>query len=194
MIDRFQVSNPHPGRGESGEIWSFFRAQVDRGIGWANTNDLKPLVLELDGGKVALAALAGRLEALQRKRKAMALREPVGLHYGVIDQDKPVDARIQIRGDRAKLGQPAVRRNLEILGGEKLTRPAESGRLELARWLTRDSNPLMPRVMVNRVWRGHFGRGLVATENDFGVRGEQPSHPELLDWLASRFREAKFSG
>ena len=193
VIDRFQVSNPHPGRGKWGEIWSFFRAQVDRGIGWANSNDLKPLVLELDGGKVALAAMSRRLEALERKRKALALREPVGLHYGVIDRDKPMDARIQIRGDRAKLGQPAVRRNLEILGGEKLTRPAESGRLELARWLTRDSNPLMPRVMVNRVWRGHFGRGLVATENDFGVRGEQPSHPELLDWLASRFREAKFS-
>jgi len=193
VIDRFHLSNPHPGVGESGDVWSFFRAQVDRGAVWAGTTDLKPLILELDGDKDALAGMARRLEVLERHRKALALREPVGMHYGAIDRDKPADARIQVRGDRAKLGEAVVRRNLEILGGEKLTRPTGSGRLELAGWLTRDSNPLMPRVMANRIWRGHFGRGLVATENDFGVRGERPSHPELLDWLASRFLEAKFS-
>ena len=193
VLGWFQQTDSRPERQQLGGTWSFFRAEVDRGAGWARKSDLKPLVVDLADGRKELARLTERLEALGRKRDLLELREPVGMHYGAIDQDKPADARIQVRGDRAKLGETVVRRNLEILGSEKLTRPARSGRLDLAHWLTRDSNPLMPRVMVNRIWSGHFGQGLVATENDFGVRGERPSHPDLLDWLASRFRDQKFS-
>jgi hypothetical protein len=100
----------------------------------------------------------------------------------------PADARIQRKGDNKNLGEIAPRGFLKILGGARL--PAKvtgSGRLELANWIADANNPLTARVMVNRVWLHHFGRGLVSTPNDFGKRGAAPTHPELLDYLAARF-------
>ena len=161
--------------------------------------DLKRKRSALDGKSIVppitpAADLADRLKKLDAEiataaklRATEAAKEAYPVAYGV-SEDKPVNARIQLRGEPGKLGDEVPRRFLEILGGDPVPASATgSGRLELATWLTRPTNPLTPRVFVNRVWQWHFGQGLVTTPSDFGLRGEPPSHPELLDWLASEF-------
>lgn len=143
-----------------------------------------------------LQAKADIEEAQARQRKLDHEREEERFEkvYGVSDKEKPADAKVHLKGDPGKPG-PVVRRGfLTILGGQKLPEGAVgSGRLELAGWLTDPSNPLTARVMVNRIWQHHFGKGLVQTPNDFGSRGKPPTHPDLLDYLASRFVEGGWS-
>ena len=134
-----------------------------------------------------LKKLDADIAAATKLRDAEAAKELYPVAYGV-SEDKPVNARIQLRGEPEKPGDEVPRRFLEVLGGDKLPAGStNSGRLELANWLTRPSNPLTARVFVNRVWQWHFGAGLVPTPSDFGLRGEPPTHPELLDWLTSEF-------
>lgn len=107
--------------------------------------------------------------------------------------------QVFVRGNPAVLGDWAARSFLQILTGEEPTTDPEKakqqqfGRLELAEAIADPNNPLTARVIVNRVWRAHFGRGLVETPSNFGRSGESPSHPELLDWLALRFIENGWS-
>ncbi|MCY2976712.1 MAG: DUF1553 domain-containing protein [Planctomycetota bacterium] len=107
--------------------------------------------------------------------------------YAVIDANKPKNAKLQIRGEQSNGAAEVPRGFLQVLGGQKLSADTRgSGRLELADWIASKDNPLTTRVIVNRLWHHHFGRGIVTTTNDFGSRGGLPSNPELLDWLADR--------
>jgi hypothetical protein len=130
----------------------------------------------------------------REKQKSLAQSYPTFAKAYAVTEGKPVDARIMVRGEPQTLGPTVPRGFLTILGGQKL--PADekgSGRLELAEWITDPKNPLTARVMVNRIWLWHFGQGIVTTPDDFGARGEAPTHPELLDYLASRFIESGWS-
>jgi hypothetical protein len=110
------------------------------------------------------------------------------------DIEKPKDSRIQLRGDRKKLGDLVPRRFLDILTvGERKPFAEGSGRLELARAIASKSNPMTPRVAVNRLWLEHFGEGFVATPDDFGNMAEKPTHPELLDYLSAELMEHGWS-
>ncbi|WP_254513163.1 PSD1 and planctomycete cytochrome C domain-containing protein [Anatilimnocola floriformis] len=127
---------------------------------------------------------------------AWLIGQPLSPPQAVILQDRPQPqpAYIRKRG-RATLNAPeAPPQFLAILAGPD-RKPFQhgSGRLEMARAIIDPKNPLTPRVIVNRVWLHHFGAGLVRSPSDFGVRAELPSHPELLDWLTSRFLEDGWS-
>jgi len=107
---------------------------------------------------------------------------------------KPADMKVFVRGNPAKTGELAPRRFLKIIAGDE-PKPFDdgSGRRELAEAIAAADNPLTARVIVNRLWQRHFGRGIVDTPSNFGLLGSKPSHPELLDYLAVRLVEKNWS-
>jgi hypothetical protein len=166
----------------------------DRGPFWVGVDERSKLLP--DELRTRLAALSQELNALRKKR-------PPEIPQAVVVQDGGPkgtrhegfkDAEVYVRGDPKKPGKTVPRGLPRILAGENQERiTSGSGRLQLADWLARAENPLTARVMVNRIWQHHFGEGLVRTANDFGERGERPTHPELLDYLAGRFVESGWS-
>ncbi|MCA9127404.1 MAG: DUF1553 domain-containing protein [Planctomycetales bacterium] len=132
-------------------------------------------------------------KAEQQARAHRELPPPFETAYAVAESKTTEDVAIQLKGDPARPGDVVPRRFLTVLGGQQLTDPHASGRLQLAEWLLADDNPLPARVMVNRIWQHHFGNGLVPTPNNFGRQGKLPTHPELLDYLADRFRAEGWS-
>ena len=138
---------------------------------------------ELPGaGKPEVMALVERIRALEAKiptpRRVPAMRDGTG-----------IDEHVFVRGSHKNLGVLAPRAFLAAFGKPPFC-ASGSGRLELAKDLVDPANPLVARVIVNRLWKHHFGEGIVRSPDDFGLQGQRPTHPELLDWLASEFTKS----
>jgi len=173
--------------------------------------ELQPLLKsEKEEDKAKVAELQQRLEALRATKGFDALLTPGvedarlevlpadGSHGSKIVFEKALrDKAVEIRGNPNKAGETVPRRFISVLSHNSPPAPfgteQASGRAELARSMSSDSAHLVARVFVNRIWKHHFGRGLVETPSDFGRQGTLPSHPELLDDLAYRFIEQGWS-
>lgn len=191
------VSNPEITSTESlakayGEIW--VKALEDGRNGkpsteaefarWAISQHMVPADAALELKIADLATQAAEIDAtLPDPVKVVAMTNGSG-----------EDQRVQIRGNYKNLGEVARRRFLEAIADVDQAEPArDSGRLELAERMLSPSDPFPARVMANRIWQHLFGRGIVATADNFGALGAPPTHPELLDYLAIRFRREGWS-
>lgn len=163
------------------------RLIAEQGEGFTLPDDPEPLYP---------AELADELKRLRddlKTRKESAPQLPSAM--GVTDGTTIDDLAIHIRGSHLTLGEVVPRGVPEAIPGPASPEfdSTRSGRLALARWIVDEGNPLTSRVMVNRVWRWHMGRGIVTSTDNFGVLGSLPTHPGLLDWLSLRFMEDGWS-
>jgi cytochrome c553 len=171
------------------EIAAFLKAEAQRLKQETTKEALKRVETTLPGeAKAKLSALRTELAGL---KKSAPPKYPV-IHT-LRDAARAVDMPVLVRGNPDTPGAKVPRRFLSVLAGETAAFAHGSGRLELARAIARADNPLTARVIANRIWQHHFGRGLVTTASNFGVLGERPSHPELLDWLADRLVSSGWS-
>jgi len=156
-----------------------------------------PLALSIERTRTFLdQKQGGRLDELNGAIEQLNATHPGAPSRAMVlnDAPRPYDPHVFIRGNPGRPGKAVPRRFLRVLAGSE---PAPfrkgSGRLELAEAIASARNPLTARVFVNRVWQWHFGKGLVSTPSDFGTRSDPPTHPELLDYLASEFMASGWS-
>lgn len=157
---------------------------------------ISEVVLDRKYGTVSRADRDNYRRKLERLKELGEIRKSPGIEAMVVSEVGPVPppTHLHIRGSAHAEGEIVTPGFPEIWGGEaaEIPAPAEGAttsgrRLALARWMTRPDNPRTARVMVNRMWQHHFGRGISPTPNDFGYLGTAATHPELLDWLATEF-------
>ena len=144
------------------------------------------------------AELRAELAAARSTRKELDAHAPAPIEKALgVSEGEIVDVPVHIRGSHLNKATSVEPRGFPALLAERAPPPTipehASGRLQFAQWLADPANPLFARVMANRIWQGHFGAGLVHTPSNFGLRGEAPTHPELLDWLARRFQQEHWS-
>ena len=137
-------------------------------------------------------ARLGKVKPLVAEYRRLEAEIPAARHAPGVLESVALDAALLPRGDHLKPGEPVPRAFLGVFGAPAF-QTKQSGRLELALAMTAPQNPLAARVMANRIWLHLFGRGIVATPDNFGRMGEKPTHPELLDYLAARFAEENWS-
>jgi Protein of unknown function (DUF1553) len=161
---------------------------LDKGNGPLALPDREVAKLYSSDTKLRVAYLRARLDDITKEGPA---EPPLAC---AVAEGKPVVQHVLVRGNPGSPGELVTRRFPTILAGDDQPElPAGSGRLEFAQWLASPKNPLTARVFVNRVWQWHFGEGLVRTPSNWGLLGEKPTHPELLDYLAARFIEDGWS-
>ena len=178
--------------------------------------DIAKLKMEVEEAKKAWDAIRGTPEGLKPAANGQPTQRPFRLKYEKLEaelraQTDPAarghvvhgareakmisDTEVRIRGEAERLGPKVPRGFLSIpaMAAVPTIEPTQSGRLQLAQWLTSPANPLTPRVQANRIWAHLFGRGLVSSVDNFGVKGDAPSHPELLDFLANQLMSGGWS-
>jgi len=146
--------------------------------------------------RLARGRQQGQFRQLREQLATLEMAHPgaPGRAMVMVDVAQPVNSPIFIRGEPDNRGREVPRQFLEVLSGPTRQPFAHgSGRLDLARAIASTNNPLTARVLVNRVWLHHFGEGFVSTPDDLGTQAESPSHPELLDYLATRFMQGGWS-
>jgi mono/diheme cytochrome c family protein len=135
----------------------------------------------------ARKAVQAEMEAINKTRPPL-----LPAVMGVTDIEKPEQAYLLKRGDITMKGDPVEPGLPSVLCGDANLQPVNR-RKQMADWIANKENPLTARVVANRIWQYHFGKGIVRTPSDFGATGDRPSHPELLDWLAVSFIEGRYS-
>jgi hypothetical protein len=136
-----------------------------------------------------------QLQKASTEIEALEKSKPNPPRAMAVSEGKPTNVKVHLRGNYLTLGQECPRGFPTVIKTASSPAVAEgsTGRLELADWLTSSGNPLTARVFVNRVWRWHFGRGIVPSTDNFGSLGDRPSDPALLDWLATSFTKDGWS-